>query len=606
MILGVDFLNKSGLVLDFSARRFTFKFSPGNYWDLTSPKAPLAKVPPRADVCFSDSVLEESPRGFSLYHLSATDAESIRGLVAQFPDVFTSRMGLTHLLEYEISLKDKQPVRLSPYRLSPPKMEILRGHIDLMLERGIIRPSVSPYSSPIFLVANGDSDFRPVVDYRQLNQKIDIESTPLPDIQSAFHWFRGATVFTSLDLNSAYHQIPLKESSRHLTAFATDWNLYEFCRVPFGIATGAQVLTRLLDKVFSDIKFKYVYNYLDDLVVYSNNMQEHLEHLREVFSRLQDAGLTVKLSKVQFATSQLSFLGHLITPEGVRLDPSRTQSVREFPTPKNVKDIARFLGMVNFFHKFVPNLAQKAAPLNALRKKGVRFQWGEAQAASLEQLKLAIANPPVLATADFSRRFILQTDASSVAVAAVLLQQFPEGRKPIAYASRTLNDQERKFSAYELEALAVLFAVEKFRMYVEHVEFDLETDNQALSWCLARPRKTGRLARWAVRLSAFKFAPRHIRGVDNMIADALSRMFESSPSSSGSCVSVNTVPLIDFPVAFESLKYHQTQDLSLASIVENSPLARRLVITCLSKVCCTVFHPSIKSLNSFCRSRWFL
>ena len=180
---------------------------------------------------------------------------------------------------------------------------------------------------------------------------------------------------------------------------------------------------------------------LFDLVIYSANMEEHRDHFREVFSRLQAAGLTAKLSKVQFATSQLSILGHVFTPYGIHLDPSRTLSIREFPTPKTAKDIARFLGMVNFFHKFVPNLAQIAAPLNALRKKGVCFQWGEAQVASFVQLKLAIANPPVLVTADFSRRFIVQTDASSVAVAAVLLQQFPEGRKPIAYASRTLNDR---------------------------------------------------------------------------------------------------------------------------------------------------------------------
>ena len=364
-----------------------------------------------------------------------------------------------------------------------------------------------------------------------------------------------------------YNQIPLSESSHPFTAFVTDWNLYEFCRVPFGIATGAQVLTRLLDRVFSDIKFEYVYNCLDDLVIYSANMEEHLVHLREVFSRLQAAGLTVKLSKVQFATSQLSFLGHLISAEGVRIDPSRTQSIRGFPTPRNVKDVARFLGMVNFFQKFVPNLAQIAAPLNALRKKGVRFQWGEAQASSFEQLKLAIANPPVLATADFSRRFIIQTDASSVAVAAVLLQQFPEGRKPIAYASRTLNDQERKYSAYELEALAVLFAVEKFRMYVEHVEFDLETDNQALSWCLARPRKVGRLARWAVRLSAFKFVPKYIRGVDNFVADALSRMFDLSVASEETCLLSTSALLVDFPVLFQDLKAHQSQDPALLALI---------------------------------------
>ena len=183
------------------------------------------------------------------------------------------------------------------------------------------------------------------------------------------------------------------------------------------------------------------------------------------------------------------------------------------------------MGMVNFFHRFISNLAHIAAPLNQLRKKGVKFCWRSDQKRAFDTLKAAVTNPPVLATADFSKPFVLQTDASSVTVAEVLLQQYPEGRKPVAYASRALTDPERKYGTYELEALAVLFSVEKFRMYLEHLEFDLETDYLVLSWCLTSPRKTGRLSRWAVRLSTFKFAPHHIKGSDNVIADSLSRMF---------------------------------------------------------------------------------
>ena len=395
-------------------------------------------------------------------------------------------------------------------------MHILREHIQDMLENGIIRPSTSSYASPFFLVAKGEAEFRPVVDYRALSQKIHIESIPLPDIHYSFHWFAIATIFTLLDLNSAYHQIPLSESSRHLTAFSTDWNLYEYYRVPFGIATGAQALTRLLDQVFGDIKFKYVYIFLDDVVIYSRNMAEHVVHLREEFSRLHKAGLTLKASKVRFATPHLSFLGHSLSPNGVAIDSTRTQAISSFPPPKSPKAIARFMGMVNFFHRFIPNLAHIAAPLNQLRKKGAKFSWGSDQQRAFDTLEAAVANPPVFATADFSKGFVLQTDASSVTIAAVLLQQHPEGRKTVAYASCTLTDPERKYSTYECEALAVLFSVEKFLMYLEHLEFDLKTDNLALSWCLAWPRKTGRLARCTVRLSALKFVPHHIKGSDNV------------------------------------------------------------------------------------------
>ena len=319
-----------------------------------------------------------------------------------------------------------------------------------MLDQGIIRPSTSNYSSPIFLVPKGENDFRPVIDYRYLNSKISIESIPLPDVHSAFAWFGGARIFTSLDLNQAYYQIPLSEDSKRCTAFCTDWNLFEFNKVPFGLATGAQVLTRILDQIFHDVKFKYVYHYLDDLVIYSENFHEHISHLREVLTRLRAAGLTVNPEKVRFASGQLSFLGHKISAQGVTIDPERTKALLDFPPPRSAKDVARFIGMVNYFSKFIPNFADIAAPLNALRKKGVEFLWGVDHQQAFQRLKDCIVTPPVLVMPDFSRRFILQTDASPVALGAVLLQDTPEGRRAISYASRTLTSQERKYSVFEL------------------------------------------------------------------------------------------------------------------------------------------------------------
>jgi transposase InsO family protein len=217
--------------------------------------------------------------------------------------------------------------------------------------------------------------------------------------------------------------------------------------------------------------------------------------------------------------------------------------------------------MVNFFHKFIPRFAERAAPLNALRKKGAQFFWGLSQQQAFEDLKLAIINPPVLGMADFSCRFILQTDASSLAVAAVLLQESEGERRPIAFASRTLTQQERKFSAYELECLAVLFGLDKFRGYVEHVEFDLETDNQALMWCLSHPRQLGRIARWVIRFSAFKFCIHHIRGTQNVIADALSRMYDPDTEA------VVAPILLQFPMLFEDIATYQRADPHISAII---------------------------------------
>ena len=183
--------------------------------------------------------------------------------------------------------------------------------------------------------------------------------------------------FTIIDLNSAYHQIPLTKESRPYTVFCVPWNLYQYTRVPMGLAVGAQTLTRLLDTVFHDVKFKYVFNYLDDLLVYSKGYEEHLGHLEEVMCRLRGAGLTVNPEKVKFAQTQISFLGHLISHRSVTVDPERTQGIRDFPPPKDAKGIARFVGMVNFYLRFIPNVAEIAAHLNELRKKGAKFVWGE-------------------------------------------------------------------------------------------------------------------------------------------------------------------------------------------------------------------------------------
>jgi hypothetical protein len=199
----------------------------------------------------------------------------------------------------------------------------------------------------MFLLPKSRGSFRAVVDYRALNKNIEIESVPLPDIHSAFHWFAKPRYFTTLDLNQAYHQITLAQSSKQYTGFCTDWNLCHYTRVPFGIATGAQFLTRLLDRVFHDIRFEFVYHHLDDVVIYSDSFDQHLQHIREVSERLRSAGLTVNPKKVVFATHDISFLGHIVSAAGLKIDPERTKSIADFPSLKDVKGIARFVDMVN-------------------------------------------------------------------------------------------------------------------------------------------------------------------------------------------------------------------------------------------------------------------
>ena len=228
-----------------------------------------------------------------------------------------------------------------------------------------------------------------------------------------------------------------------------------------------------------------------------------------------------KPKKVKFAETQISFLGHLISLSGVTVDPERTQGIRDFPPPRDAKAIARFVGMVNFYRRFIPNAAEIAAPLNELHKKRAKFEWGEKHQKAFEALKEAIMSPPVLRMPDFSKQFVLQTDASSVALGVLL---FVDGAKqPVEIVSRTLTQQEKKSSVYELECLAVVYALDKFRRFLEHAEFLLETDNQALSWLVAHPRQLGKIGRRVVKISSFKFKVKHIRGTQNVLANHLKR-----------------------------------------------------------------------------------
>jgi hypothetical protein len=245
-----------------------------------------------------------------------------------------------------------------------------------------------------------------------------------------------------------------------------------------------------------------------------------------MLSRLPDAGLTVKPDKVVFTTQEVSFLHHLISPSGVRGDPARTKAIETFTPTRDAKGIARFIGMENFYPKFIPEFAMIAEPLNALRKEGVKFKWGNAQQQAFEGLKGAISRPPVLKMSDFEKPFIILTDASSVALGSVLSQEVDGVRQPVASTSRALTAQERKASSiYGLEGLAVLFGTDKFRKYQEQTEFLLETDNQALSWLLSLPRQLGKIGGWVVKISSLKFKVKHVRSTQNIVADSLPRIF---------------------------------------------------------------------------------
>lgn len=552
VILGCDFIIKTQLNIDIFKKHITFNF------------APLVKIG------FSKSIeLLNQVNILSLADPQAKDKLTL--LLNKHKGVITEKLGKTNILKYEIRLTDEEPVRSRFYPLSPPKLAEMDKHIKELLSKDIIEKSSSPYASPAFLIDKENGGKRLCCDYRSINKKVIYDSYPMPSVESVLQFLGNAQVFSKIDLNSSFHQVPLLESSREKTAFITPLGLYQYKYVPFGLCVSPQALNRVIDAIFGNgegslkvrdnIKYKYIIPFVDDICVYSNNIEEHLVHLDEVFTRLGNAGITVNPRKLELCKDSVKFLGYIISSNGLLINPDKVQAVLDYPEPKNIKQLMTFLGMTSFYSKFIPYYADIAEPLNYLKRKDIKYIWGKNQQAAFDKLKLKLTSPSVLKFPNFSKKFILQTDASGLALGAVLQQEVDGALAPIAYASRLLNPSERKRTVYELECAAVVFGVEKFSTYLEVAPFELQTDNAALSWLFEHPKQIGKLGRWILFLSRYKFEIKHIRGTINKVADALSRMYEGTEMQCSS--------LTDYPIVATSLQCHQINDQFCKEIAYN-------------------------------------
>lgn len=545
IILGIDFLAHTKAVINVADKTITFPY-----------KQPLV-LSLEADKETAKPTSEPTPTLGD--NLTQFQKDSLNSILGKFKHTITKKLGRTNVITYKIQMRDGHKVRCRPYQFSPPKTAILREHINELLANGVIKESNSQFSSPAFCVPKKGNKTRMVINYRALNQGLTLEATPMPTVESAFQHLSGAKFFTLLDLNSAYNQIPLAEESKHLTSFVVPWAQYEFQYVPFGLASGSMVLMDLVNRIFGDIKFKFLFAFFDDIVVYSNTFEEHLQHVECVLSRLQNAGLTVNPSKMIVGSDQIEFLGHIISNNTLSLNPEKTRPIDQFPTPKNLKQLSRFLGMTAYYSRFIQNYASISAPLNYLKKKDIPFNWGGDQEQAFNTLKAALTASPVLKMPDFNKEFVLHTDASRTSLGAVLSQEHQGHLFPVAYASRATNGHEKNYGSFELEALGIVYALEKFRVYLEHREFKLHTDNSALSWLLNHPRQIGKIGRWITTINSFKFTVTHVKGKDNTVADCLSRLFEE-PDTPVQEPTASVQVLCKLPEVFQDIHSHQQQD----------------------------------------------
>lgn len=451
--------------------------------------------------------------------------DSLMEMFCNFRKCFAMNMneiGLTTKAEIEIKLKDDKPVCYQPYRLSYSQREIVMAHVKEMLDNKIISPSSSPYASPIVIVKKKSGEDRICVDYRKLNNKTIKDHYPLPNMEDQLHRLAGMNYYSVVDMASGYYQIGVAKESRAYTAFVTPDGKYEFNRMPFGLTNAPSAFQRMVNEIACELNNQII-TYLDDVVIASKTIEEGVNLLKLFMETIQKYGLTLKPSKCKFLQRQIEFLGHEVSPAGIRPGKNKILCVEQFEIPVSVRDVRRFIGLASYFRKFVPNFATIAKPLTDLTKKNVPFVWSDAQNKAFNQLKSYLTNRETLALYDPSKPHEVHTDASAIGLAGILIQVEEDGKRPVAYFSRKTNSVEHTYHSYELETLAVVESVERFRVYVLGKPFIVVTDCESLRTSSTKKNLIPRVARWWLRLQEFDFEVRHRTGSQMIHVDALSR-----------------------------------------------------------------------------------
>ena len=452
--------------------------------------------------------------------------EQICRLLCEFSEVFSKGpqdLGRTDVIQHRINTKDAAPIRQAPRRLPLAKQHEATQAIKEMERDGVIEPSVSPWAAPIVLVRKKDGSTRFCVDYRKLNSVTRKDSYPLPRIDDTLESLSGATWFSSLDLKSGYWQVGMHPEDREKTAFTTGRGLWQFRVMPFGLCNAPATFERLMEKVLAGLPLSVCLVYLDDILVPARSFDDHIQNLRTVFSRLQEANLKLSPKKCTLFRRQLKFLGHIVSEKGVATDPEKLEAVMTWPTPTNVSEVRRFLGLCSYYRRFVANFADIACPLHQCTEHPQIFKWNDELEKSFVSLKKALVEAPVLGYPDPDGHFILDTDASAYGIGAVLSQVQYGEEKVVAYYSRAMSRPERQYCVTRRELLAVVRSVQHFHPYLYGRHFTIRTDHAALRWLLSFRSPEGQTARWLECLQQYDFRIEHRAGAKHGNADALSR-----------------------------------------------------------------------------------
>lgn len=521
LLLGIDFWEKFHIVADVCNKKWEFSCN-------------------SSVQCSAISGLMDEE------HLTADQKSQLKKLIEDHFSGEQPALGRTDRVLHTIDTDDARAVKKRYYPLSPAMQQLVYKEVDNMLKLGVIEPSRSDWSSPLLLLEKPDGGTRVCVDFRALNAVTKKDAYPLPQVTTILDRLRDARYLSSLDIKSAFWQIPLDPACKEKTAFTVPGRgLLQFVTMPMGLCNAPATWQRFVDNVLGYDLEPYCFIYLDDIIVSTPSFEKHIAVLSEVMKRVKDAKVTLNRDKCHFCRSELRYLGYVVSAKGLRVDPEKVKSILDMPVPKNQKEVRQLCGTASWYRRFIPNFATRLYPLTSLLKKRSKFEWTkEAQDAYLD-VKSCLVSSPILTCPDFTQPFIISCDASGFGLGAVLSQESDQGESVIAYASRTLSQQEQKYSATERECLAVIWAVERFRPYVEGSRFKVITDHYSLLWLNNLKDPQGRLARWALRLQPYDMELIHRKGQENVVPDMLSRTTPVEDKETLECAVVVPVEVKD-------------------------------------------------------------
>jgi len=470
-------------------------------------------------------------------NMNCKQVNQLKQLIYKYRNIFQWSefdVGKTDIIEHEIDTGTKSPIRQKQYKLPVSAQNEIKKQIESMLKNGIIETSNSPWCSPILIVKkkseDGSERYRLCIDFRKVNSHTVKDAYPIPNMEETRDAVGGATMFSSLDMSSGYWQIPLRSEDRQKTAFAALNGLFQFRVMPFGLCNAPSTFQRLMNALLSGLTWEQCLVYLDDIIVFANNFETHIQRLENVFKRFEASKLKLNPDKCKFCMEELPFLGYILSNKGLKPDENKLKSIKAFSKPSNKTELLRFLNTIGFYRRFIPNFSHKASCLFKLTESNQKFVWNSETQVAFDSLKETLMKAPILAYPDHSKEFELYTDASKVALGAVLMQKDSKGiSKPIAFASRHLTKTERNYSVTEKELLAIVWATKHFNHYVFDRKTTIFTDHQPLATMSRPSNPSSRIASLFFKIPS-NYVIEYLPGRENLIADLLSRLPRASTS----------------------------------------------------------------------------